>query len=57
MFESSQPISILFSLVINLGFGLLLGKALEMTAGESYGGYLQMLYGLLLVPLVPRVGR
>lgn len=55
--ESSQAISVLFSVAINLGLGFLLSLTLRMTETIQYGQYFQMVFGLLLLPILPNVSK
>ncbi len=50
-------IQIIFSLVINLAFGVLLSLALFLTDNLILGQYVHILYGILLLPLLPNVDK
>ena len=49
--------SVIFSISINLGFGVLLSVALKMTETIRYGQYLQIIFGLLLLPILPSISK
>lgn len=57
LLEGNRALSMLFSLVLNLGFGMLLAVALHVTSTVSFGQYFHLVYGCLLLPLLPSVSR
>ena len=55
MFESSKILSIFFSLLINLGLGVLISFAVDMASTLNKGYFLHIFYGFLLLPLRPSI--
>ncbi len=57
IFESSIIISVIFTLLLNLSFGLCLDYTMSITSTLKYGEYLNNLYALLILPVLPNVSK
>ena len=47
----------MFSIFINLGLGALMSICLRMAETLRYGHYFQLIYGILLLPVLPSVSK
>lgn len=57
LFESSDIVSIVFTVLLNLAFGLALDYVISITSTLKYGAYLYNLYALLILPVLPNVSK
>jgi hypothetical protein len=57
LLENSRGLSVCFSLLINLGYGVLLSLVLFLTDGLPGGAYAHLFYGFLLLPLLPSASK
>ena len=55
IFEFSKVISSIFSIVINLGFGILLGYCQAIMNTLYYGRFAELALAALFLPIMPRV--
>jgi hypothetical protein len=57
VFESSKLLSVCFSISINIGYGVLLSLTVFMTDNLANGVYAHLIYGFLLLPLLPNASK
>ena len=57
LFEGNKVLSVIFSVAINLGLGVLISINMSMVEVFRYGQYFQLLSGLLLLPMLPAVSK
>jgi hypothetical protein len=57
LFESSTVISNVFTVLLNLAFGVCLDYILSMISTLKYGAFLNNLYALIILPVLPNISR